>query len=319
MTTTPVRLEGWNTYSLDAMIKSRKLPAHVKEHRRRERRAEQAAVEAKRAGVIARMENLARSFAPNQEEALSKVNWSNRSHIWSVEICLGKGKFFDDIGRWYRMCSAELHIGLKCQKANFISGKLSDAQIFELTKLWALHDSIENRMGKTKRYRRASYGSPPAALMVAKPVAAAFESQLSTFDIENGSYASVDSLAHLQSFPTQTSLSSPPRHMEGKKVPIPYPSSTAGFSNVSSSLVTPCSSDDEVPPVHVAFKDLLARSRQRKSAMGVQRSTDVIEISSDSECEIPIVKGKSKPEELRNDITCNRCLDVIEIFSDSDG
>ncbi|PPR05103.1 hypothetical protein CVT26_012339 [Gymnopilus dilepis] len=323
---------------LNPIAKSRRLPVHVKERRRQERRAQQVAVDAKRASVVAHIESLARSYAPTKEEALSKVKLSNRSHVWSIEICVGKGKDFEDIGRWYRMviswlkkCSAELHIGLQCQKANFITGRLSDAQVFELAKLWALHDSIENRTGKTRRYRRASYGSPPAALMNAKSEEPGLKPLPSPFDVQSRTFASAE-LDRFRFLPLRSSLSCPPRPVAAKKASITarYNTALSSASKASSSQITLSSSDDEVPPVHVAFKDLLARRRQDKPVIRARPSNVVIEISSDSDGEVPVVKGRLKskvngrPVEGKNtlhtkqNIGHNICPEVIELFSDSD-
>ena len=90
--------------------KSRKLPCCIKEHRRQSRRAQQAAVDAERNRIIARLHGLARSFAPSQQQAFSQVNLSKGGHVWETNLCFGKGKNFDDIGRWYRFVSPKLQL-----------------------------------------------------------------------------------------------------------------------------------------------------------------------------------------------------------------
>ncbi|PPR00873.1 hypothetical protein CVT26_012423, partial [Gymnopilus dilepis] len=89
--------------SPESFNRSRRLPDYVKESRQLSRRTEQAAADTQRANIVARMKELTLSFAPSQQQALSSLGVSDGGHRWRVKLCLGKGKKFDDIGRWFRI------------------------------------------------------------------------------------------------------------------------------------------------------------------------------------------------------------------------
>ncbi|PPQ78669.1 hypothetical protein CVT26_005505 [Gymnopilus dilepis] len=331
--------------------KSRSLPPHVKDHRRQLRLAEQASLKSRRDEISAAIRSLACSFAPSQQEACSLIDLSGRGHNWEMDICFGRGKDFDDIGRWYckvtrstlkkltkyliddcpyRQCNAEAHFGLTCRKLKFVTGRLTDAQRWDLKKLWALHDSLKNRTGKAKKYRYGRHSSPPIELLrLASEVEASTISSNTpdqTCRSENRIYP------RNYGSSMEASVSCPPRHHS--RLEISHSSGSAiqpAVRNTSarqSSCQKPIihvSDDDEVPPLNIAFKDLIAcTSRLRKPAASGTTSCEVIELFSDSEEEVVVKAPVSVISEGRgndffrpvSNVAYQTLIDVIDISSD---
>lgn len=240
------------------------------------RQTRQALVNDQRASVSNELTRRAFQYALPREE-VSCVSPSEDGHDWKFEVCLGKGRFFDDIGRWFKkvcnyypnhssykspniqfQCTAADHSGHHCtNNIVYITDSLPDAQLLELKGLWATYDSIENWAGGTKMYRKSK---PPASLLAEAAVSAP------TTIASLQAYLLNESETQLRSTKRSHSFSSVPTVSSRKRPHNSSQSGLVGFDaerneTAADDMVlqsTLYSDDEDFPPVHLAFKEALA-------------------------------------------------------------
>ncbi|KAF9471315.1 hypothetical protein BDN70DRAFT_939040 [Pholiota conissans] len=116
-----------------------------------------AAINVQRDFVTCAMEKTVHALAPAPSIAQEIVRrnpkigpqWS--PHKWSkLKLCLGKGKTFKNIGKWWRICTSPEHEGWECRTPDFITEELEEPGYTKLLGFRAMYDSLGRKYSRQR-------------------------------------------------------------------------------------------------------------------------------------------------------------------------